>query len=140
VDDRALSALPHFPALVEFMPMDVPDSGFRHVGRCERLEALWCMYCRDTTDLATSHLTGLRNLRTYYAGQTQITDRSADILSGITSLEKIILSACAGVTDAGIAKLAALPGLRELSLEYMPAVTRAALTSIPERVKVNFET
>jgi hypothetical protein len=140
VDDGALSALPDFPALVEFMPMDVPDSGFRHVGRCERLEAVWCMYCRDTTDAATSHLTGLKHLRMYYAGQTRITDRSLEILSGMGSLEKIVLSSCAGVTDGGVAKLAVLPQLRELSLEYMPTVTRAALTSIPSRVKLNFET
>src|SRR5262249_47542460 len=48
VDDPALAHLPEFPALTEFMPMDVVDDGFRHVGRCERIEALWCMYCRDT--------------------------------------------------------------------------------------------
>src|SRR5512146_942492 len=36
VDDGGLSALPRFPALRELMPMDVPDDGFRHVGRCER--------------------------------------------------------------------------------------------------------
>jgi hypothetical protein len=125
---------------MEFMPMDVADSGFRHVGRCERLEAVWCMYCRDTTDVATSHLAGLKHLQMYYAGHTRITDRSLEILSGMDSLEKIVLSACAGVTDRGVAKLAVLSKLRELSLEYMPAVTRAALTSIPSRVKVNFET
>src|SRR5262245_37826851 len=41
VDDTALSALPSFPALRACMPMDEPDVGFRHVGRCERLEELW---------------------------------------------------------------------------------------------------
>src|SRR5439155_15486934 len=48
VDDRALSTLPQFPALRELTPIDVKDAGFRHVGRCERLERLTCMYCRDT--------------------------------------------------------------------------------------------
>jgi len=38
VDDTSLSALPSFPALRALMPMDVLDEGFRHVGRCERLE------------------------------------------------------------------------------------------------------
>ena len=46
VDDAALSALPRFPALRALMPMDVPDDGFRHVGRCAQLEGLLCMYCR----------------------------------------------------------------------------------------------
>jgi hypothetical protein len=139
VDDAALAELPHFPALVEFMPMDVSDDGFRHVGRCERLEAVWCMYCRETGDVATGHLAGLKRLRTYYAGQTRITDRSLEILSGIQPLETIILSSCPGVTDGGIAKLASLPRLRELSLEYMPRVTRKILESIPGHIKVNFE-
>ena len=68
VDDDGSSALPRFPALRELMPMDVPDDGFRHVGRCEQLEALWCMYCRDTGDAATEHIAGLSRLKTYYAG------------------------------------------------------------------------
>jgi hypothetical protein len=50
VDDQALAMLPRFPSLRALMPMDVSDEGFRHVGRCERLEQLWCMYCRDTGD------------------------------------------------------------------------------------------
>ena len=139
VDDAALSRLPHFPALVELMPMDVSDEGFRHVGRCERLEALWCMYCRETSDTATEHLGGLQRLTTYYAGQTRITDRTLRLLAGKPSLERLTFSACAGVTDAGIASLAALPRLRELSLEGMPGVTRKAVTSFPVHVRVNFE-
>ena len=89
VDDDALSALPSFPALVELLPMDVPDAGFRHVGRCERLESLWLMYCRETTDAATEQIAGLKRLRSYYAGKTQITDRSLELLGGIASLEKL---------------------------------------------------
>jgi hypothetical protein len=56
VDDAALASLPHFPALRGLVPMDVTDNGFRHVGGCERLEDLWCMYCRDTGDAATGHI------------------------------------------------------------------------------------
>jgi hypothetical protein len=63
VDDEGVSALPRFPALQELMPMDVPDEGYRHVGRCERLESLVLMYCRDTTDVATEHIAGLRMLK-----------------------------------------------------------------------------
>src|ERR1051325_8867889 len=70
VDDAALSTLPRFPALRQLMPMDVPDEGFRHVGACEQLEALWCMYCRDTGDAATEHIAGLSRLKSYYAGET----------------------------------------------------------------------
>ena len=60
VDERRSAALPHFPALRELTPIDVNDDGFRHMGRCERLERLTCMYCRDTTDAATEHIAGLQ--------------------------------------------------------------------------------
>lgn len=136
VDDAALSRLPQFPALRELMPMDVPDAGFRHVGRCASLEALWCMYCRDTTDAATEQIAGLSALRTYYAGQTQITDRSLEILGRMSSLERVTIASCGGVTDEGIAALAALPNLRELVLELLPRVTRAGAASLPARVRV----
>ena len=76
------------------MPMDVPDDGFRHVGRCAQLEKLTCMYCRDTGDVATEHIAGLSRSKHYYAGKTQITDRSLEILGGMTSLEEVTLSAC----------------------------------------------
>ena len=140
VEDAALAALPHFPALREFMPMDFQDESFRHVGRCESLVAIWCMYCRDTGNAATAHLASLKHLKTYYAGQTRITDRSLEILGGMESLERLILSACPGVTNAGIRMLAALPHLRELSLEYMHGLTREAVASISGRIRVNFET
>ncbi len=95
VDDRALSVLPQFPALQELTPIDVHDDGFAHVGRCKRLERLTCMYCRDTTDAATGHVAALP-LRYYYAGLTQITDRSLEILGRMPSLEQVELYECLG--------------------------------------------
>jgi hypothetical protein len=138
VDDASVSILPNFPALREFMPMDVPDEGFRHIGRCEKLEGLWCMYCRDTGDRATEHIAGLTRLKMYYAGKTQITDRSLEILGRMSSLEKIEFWQCAGLTDAGIAQLAGLPRLREIGLDGLAGVTRAAISLFPPRVRVNW--
>jgi hypothetical protein len=138
VDDAALSALPRFPALRELMPMDVPDEGFGHVGRCENLEGLWCMYCRETGDAATEHIAGLSRLKTYYAGMTRITDRSLEILGRMASLERLEFWQCAGVTDAGVEHLADLPRLREISLDGLPGVTRGAMTLFPARVRVNY--
>jgi hypothetical protein len=140
VDDAALSALPRFPALTEFTPMDVPDDGFRHVGRCQRLEALWCMYCRDTGDAATGHIAGLTGLKTYYAGATQITDRSLEILRGMSSLERIELFECAGITNAGVALLADLPRLREVSIGGSANVTREEVAVFPAHVRVDYWT
>ena len=115
--------------------MDVPDEGFRHVGGCRQLEALWCMYCRDTGDAATEHIAGLSRLKSYYAGESRITDRSLEILGGMTSLERIEFWACAGITNAGVAHLAGLPRLREISLDGLPGVTREAAALFPAQVR-----
>jgi hypothetical protein len=138
VDDAALSTLPRFPALRGLMPMDLPDDGFRHVGRCEHLEDLWCMYCRDTGDTATEHLVGLSDLKTYYAGKTRITDRSLEILGRMPSLEKIEFWECAGITNAGVALLAGLPRLREITVGGSPNVTREGMAVFPDAVNVNY--
>jgi hypothetical protein len=137
--DDALSALPAFPALRALMPMDVSDDGFRHVGRCERLEDLWCMYCRDTGDVATSHLAGLPNLKSYYAGLSKITDESLKVLGRMESLERIEFHHCAHITDAGLPFLVGLPRLRELVLGGLPGVTRDGVAAIPARIRVCFE-
>lgn len=135
VDDASLAALPAFPALRQLMPMDVNDEGFRHVGACRQLEDLWCMYCRDTGDVATSHLAGLANLRSYYAGKTLITDRSLGVLGGIASLEKLEFWEVGGITDAGIAELSRLPKLKEISVEGSPHVTRDGFRAFPPTVR-----
>jgi len=140
VDDAALASLPDFPVLRELVPMDVNDDGFRHVGRCEQLESLILMYCRDTTDVATSHLVGMPNLKKYHAGYTMITDMSLQMLSRITSLEKISFEGCKLITDAGIPFLATLPRLRELSIGGCPKVTHSGITGFASNVRVNFDT
>lgn len=137
VDDASLAALPRFPALRQLMPMDVPDDGFRHVGACEQLENLWCMYCRDTGDVATGHISELSKLKAYYAGKTKITDRSLEILGRMHSLEKLEFWEIAGITNAGIAALAGLPNLREISVDSTN-VTRAGMAVFPATVRVNF--
>jgi hypothetical protein len=114
VDDAGIATLPGFPALRELMPMDVPDAGFRHIGRCRQLESLILMYCRETTDAATRHITGLERLSYYFNSYTTITDRTPELLSVMDSLERITFDSCHALTDAGIGRLARLPKLREL--------------------------
>ena len=139
VGEDALSRLPAFPALRELTPIDVTDDGFRHVGKCARLDRLTCMYCRETTDVATEHVAGLA-LKYYYAGLTKITDRSLAILGRMTSLEQVDLYEVNGVTDAGIAFLAALPSLREVHLDSLPGVTFDGTRVFPAHVKVKYST
>jgi Leucine Rich repeat len=123
VDDTGLAALPRFPALRELMPMDVPDEGYRHIGQCRELTSLVLMYCRDTGDTATSHITRLPNLKKYFTSYTRITDRTPEMLAGISSLEEITFDSCAGLTNAGVAALARLPRLRRVSVSGMKNVT-----------------
>ncbi len=125
VDEAALSTLPAFPALRELTPIDFHDDGFWHIGRCQNLQRLTCMYCRETGDAATEHIRNLA-LAHYYAGLTQITDRSLEILGAMESLEQIELYECAKVTAAGLPFLARLPNLREVHLTGLPGVTLEA--------------
>ena len=140
VTDAALASLPDFPSLKELVPMDVNDDGFRHVGRSEQLESLTLMYCRDTTDVATTHLVGMPNLKKYHAGYTLITDTSLELLSRINSLEKISFEGCKLITDAGLPFLTTLPRLRELSIGGCPKVTRSGVRGFGSAVRVNYDT
>src|SRR5512143_3834380 len=105
VEDDGIAALPSFPALRELMPMDVPDEGYRHIGRCTELDSLVLMYCRDTGDRATEHIVTLPKLRKYFASYTKITDRTPEMLSQMDSLEHVEIYGCPGITDAGVARL-----------------------------------
>ena len=138
VDDEGLSALPRFPALRELMPMDVPDRGYRHVGRCTELESLVLMYCRETTDAASEHITGLAKLRKYFASYNRITDRTPEILSGMPSLEEVTFDTCAKLTTVGVAALSRLPRLRTLRLSGMPKVTTDIVRAFGDKVQVSY--
>ena len=139
VDDSALASLPDFPMLKEFVPMDVGDDGFRHIGRSQQLESLILMYCRDTTDVATSHIVPMPALKKYHAGYTLITDASLEMLSRIRSLEEISFEGCKFITDAGIPFLTTLPRLRELSIDGCPKVTRSGVKGLASGVRVNYD-
>lgn len=139
VEDAGVAELPRFPALRELMPIDVADEGYRHVGRCERLDSLILMYCRETTDAATEYILSLPQLRYYFASYTRITDRTPELLSHMDSLERVTLDGCAGVTDAGLAHLARLPRLRELRVSG-PRITPGIDTAFPSSVRVHHST
>ncbi len=138
VGDDALAKLPLCRELRQFVSIGVSDAGFRHVGRCEQLESLYCMYCRDTRDVATEHIRGLERLRTYYAGMTQITDRSLEILGRMESLEKLEFWQCMGITDEGIGHLAGLPKLRRIEIQSSPGVSESVRQLFRKPVRVHY--
>ncbi|HEX2268738.1 MAG TPA: hypothetical protein VHH35_04365 [Pyrinomonadaceae bacterium] len=139
VDDVSLASLPGFPSLKELVPMEFSDDGFRHIGRSERLESLILMYCRDTTDAATSHIVGMPRLKKYHAGYTLITDASLEMLSRIKSLEQLSFEGCKFITDAGIPFLTTLPHLREISIGGCPKITRSSMKGFGSEVRVNYD-
>jgi hypothetical protein len=133
------ASLPHFPALRDLTPIAVQDAGFRHVGRCERLERLVCMYCRDTTDVATAHVANLR-LKHYYAGLTRSPIAASRSWAGCRRSSRLSSIECNGVTDAGLVFLAQLPRLREVHLDGLPGVTLEGTRVFPAHVRVKYST
>jgi len=134
-----LSLFPAFPKLRELTPIGLKDEGFRHLGQCRQLERLTCMYCRESGDAATEFIANLK-LKYYYAGLTQITDRSLEILGKMESLEQIEFYECQHITNAGLPQLANLPNLREVHFDACPGVTLEGTKVFPPSVSVHYST
>jgi hypothetical protein len=138
VDAEGLAALPSFPALRELMPMDVRDDDYRFIAQCTQLEALTLMYCRETGDVATSHLATLPNVRRYFASYTYATDRTPALLAAMPALEAATLHGIPGITNAGIEALGRSASLRSLSLAGMQHVTTEVAHLLPARVRLDY--
>jgi hypothetical protein len=67
----------------------------------------------------------------YSGGTTRITDCSLELLGQMLSLERVLVSYCAGITNAGVAALAKLPRLREGVLRGCRLLRRRAQASFP---------
>jgi hypothetical protein len=76
----------------------------------------------------------------YSGGTTRITDCSLELLGQMLSLERVLVSYCAGITNAGVAALAKLPRLREVVLEGLPLTTPEGAGVFPAHVRVNIVT
>ena len=81
-------------------------------------------------------LTGLEKLRLYYAGMTQITDRSLEMLGRMESLEHLEFWQCMALTDAGVAHLVALPRLQRIEIYSSPKVSRNIAQLFRDTVRV----
>ena len=58
---------------------------------------------------------------------------------GIDTIERLQFHDCRGITNAGMRHLAALPSLREVTLEYNRNITRTGASVFPPRVRVKYE-
>ena len=114
------------------------EAGYRHIGRCDRLESLGLMYCRQTGDAATAAIRSLPRLRTYFASDTRITDETPRLLGESGTLEEVTFGSCRGLTTDGIAALAAAPRLRRLDVAGMPRGEPEVVTRFPASVRVRY--
>jgi len=73
-----------------------------------------------------------------HAGATRITDRSLEILGGMSSLENIELYECKGITNAGLRCLSRLPNLQMIGLSGLPGVTLAGTAVFPAGVRGDY--
>jgi hypothetical protein len=55
------------------------------------------------------------------------------------SLEEISLRDCTRITDTGLAALARLPQLRQITLEGLPGVSRAGARAFGPNVRVRYD-
>jgi hypothetical protein len=132
-----LEPLSRYPALEEFWPTFFGDAAYRHVGQVKDLKRLINMYCKETGDEATEHISGLRHLQKYHVWGTQITDRSLELMSQIDALESVLFWNCPGITDEGLARLTRLPHLASLDLQNCEGLTAQCVEGFRPEVRVN---
>ena len=85
----------------------------------ERLSGLQALTVQSAAlgDEALSHLRGMTALRRLVCGPGAVTDDGlSQIAEAFPELESLVLSGCAGVTDAGARHIAGLPSLVEVRL------------------------
>lgn len=147
--DAGLAVLSQLTSLRTFemtWQRGISDAGLRHLRACERLERVNVMGSTSGDGLIDamagkqSRYVAALPLKYYYAGLTQITDASLEILGRMDTLEEIEFYECQRITDAGLPALAALPRLRELSVAGSKGVTHAGTRVFPARVRVRYST
>ena len=139
LDDDDLEPLSRYPVLEEFWPTFFGDAAYRHVGQVTDLERLVNMYCKETGDEATEHISDLQELRKYHVWGTQITDRSLELMGQMNALESVLFWNCPHLTDEGISRLTRLPSLANLDLQKCEGLTVACVEGFRPEVRVNYQ-
>lgn len=137
--DDDLEPLSRFPALQEMWPTFFGDGAYRHVGQVSQLKQLVNMYCKETGDEATEHISGLQELRKYHVWGTQITDRSLEMMSRMDALESVLFWNCPNITDEGLSKLTRLPNLASLDLQRCGQLSAGCVEGFRPEVRVNYQ-
>jgi len=128
-DLERLKLLPEIERLTLFGP-EIHNAGVQHLGALRKLREL-VLENTEISEEGLVALTSLPELKSIVIEDTSgITDAGiAKIAQYLKGLEEIDLFRCAAVTDAGLAPLAGLAGLRRVKLRGSP-VTGAALAQL----------
>lgn len=155
VGEEGLGTLQRLPSLRELSLAHCggfPGSALSTVGRCVGLRRLSLDGCYTVRGADLAALAGLRELRHLdlsdcmgaFRGQVMgelafqgdgvgVTDEGLAALAALP-LSTLVVDGCAAVTDVGISTIARMATLQHLGMGGLPKVTAAVLTTLPERL------
>jgi len=110
----------------------VTDAGLAHLAELTNLTRL-ALAGTGVTDAGLAHLAGLTNLTMLTLAATSVTDAGLAHLAGLTNLTILNLRST-GVTDAGLAHLTGLTNLKTLDLTACDGVTDAGVAVVKEKL------
>ena len=135
VDDEALSSLAH-SGLTSLLPMTCPTPDSVMWGAAARTGAP-VVHVLSRHDRRGNRTAGWPlALEVLTLAVTKISDRSLEILSRLTTLERLEFWEIAGITDAGLKVLATLPALRELTIGGSSQVSLRGLSHFWRQINV----
>lgn len=109
VDDSAMEVFTELPELRRLYLHElssVGDTGLANLGALESLELLDVWAVPEMTDATVEVIAGLPNLRELSLRETGVTDEAIDRLLAMPNLRALTLKDNAGITAAGLEKLA----------------------------------
>jgi hypothetical protein len=114
----AVYALPELRAL-ELSFVDCPPGSLGNIGRAEQLMELRLLHCSWVDDAEIEHLLELDRLQSLNLTGTSLTDAGLARLAELPALEELTIDGCAGVTEAGLLSLATFPALQRVGAEQL---------------------
>ncbi len=129
ITDKAMESLVKIPTLkaVRLIGGNVTDNGVATLLKMPAISELDVRNCRGVTKAGVENIVQNKTIRVLKLGGSTVDDSFAAIVAGMKGLKSLSLENC-NVTDAGVAKLEAMP-LEELVLTQT-AVTDAAVKSL----------
>jgi hypothetical protein len=125
LSDEAAAQLPTTKRLKELsltFSRQLSAVGLKNLDKFPNLEKLYFSFIPGLDDAGMVHVASLAKLRelVVHGNQSRLTDASLESLGRMSSLRTLFLYGCTGLTDAGLAHLAGLKNLEQLTIGYDP--------------------